>query len=150
MPRHAAADPHPARQAAAPAAEEPLRAPRYQPRDPMAGRAPERPAGERPAPERPTTDRLAAAERPATDRPATDRPATDREVEAFRGALVSPSAESAVRASVDRLKRSAMNDLDARVEAILRPMLREWLDENLPRLVERAVRDEIERIARKG
>jgi len=28
------------------------------------------------------------------------------------------------------------------------PMLREWLDQNLPRIVEAAVRDEVERISR--
>ena len=32
----------------------------------------------------------------------------------------------------------------------LRPMLQEWLDDNLPRLVERLVREEIERVARGG
>ena len=71
-----------------------------------------------------------------------------REEEAFRGALMSPSADGAVSSSFDRLKRSAMDDLDAKTEAILRPMLREWLDENLPSMVERLVREEIERVAR--
>ena len=33
-------------------------------------------------------------------------------------------------------------------EDMLRPMLREWIDENLPQLVEKLVREEIERIAR--
>ena len=67
---------------------------------------------------------------------------------AFKGALMSPSADNAVASSIDRLKRSAMDDLDAKTEAILRPMLREWLDENLPNMVERLVREEIERVAR--
>jgi cell pole-organizing protein PopZ len=31
---------------------------------------------------------------------------------------------------------------------MLRPMLKAWLDENLPALVERLVQDEIERLAR--
>src|SRR5690606_25994406 len=35
-------------------------------------------------------------------------------------------------------------------EEMLRPMLREWIDENLPQMVERLVREEIERIARKS
>ena len=67
---------------------------------------------------------------------------------AFKGALMSPSADSAVSGSLDRLKRSAMDDIDAKVEAVIRPMLREWLDENLPNMVERLVREEIERVAR--
>jgi cell pole-organizing protein PopZ len=33
---------------------------------------------------------------------------------------------------------------------MLRPMLKSWLDENLPRLVERLVRAEIERVARRS
>ena len=33
---------------------------------------------------------------------------------------------------------------------ILRPMLKSWLDENLPSLVERLVRAEIQRVARGG
>ena len=67
---------------------------------------------------------------------------------AFKGALMSPSADGAVSGAFDRLKRSAMDDIDAKTEAILRPMLREWLDENLPNMVERLVREEIERVAR--
>jgi cell pole-organizing protein PopZ len=38
--------------------------------------------------------------------------------------------------------------LDEIAEEMLRPMLREWLDDNLPTLVERLVREEIERVAR--
>ena len=33
---------------------------------------------------------------------------------------------------------------------LLRGMLKQWLDENLPRLVEKLVREEIERVARNG
>lgn len=70
------------------------------------------------------------------------------EEEAFRDALVAPATQIAVGRSIERLKQSAMDGTQAQVEAILRPMLREWLNENLPQLVERVVRDEIERIAR--
>lgn len=75
---------------------------------------------------------------------------SDAEAGAFREALVAPSTQGAVSGSLDRLKKSAMGDIDAKVEAILRPMLREWLDDNLPRLVESVVREEIERIAREA
>jgi cell pole-organizing protein PopZ len=34
-------------------------------------------------------------------------------------------------------------------ETLMRPMVKAWLDENLPPLVERIVREEIERVARK-
>ncbi|MEM7464139.1 MAG: DUF2497 domain-containing protein [Pseudomonadota bacterium] len=75
---------------------------------------------------------------------------TDVEAGAFREALVAPATQTAVAGSLDRLKKSVMDDLDARVETVLRPMLREWLDNNLPAMVEKAVREEIERIARQA
>jgi cell pole-organizing protein PopZ len=70
------------------------------------------------------------------------------EVNAFRDALVSPSTSRMVINSMDRLKAAVADDTSAKVEAVLRPILREWLDANLPGLVERLVREEIERIAR--
>jgi uncharacterized protein len=39
---------------------------------------------------------------------------------------------------------------DAMVREALRPMLKQWLDENLPAIVERLVRAEIQRVARGG
>lgn len=81
--------------------------------------------------------------------PSTEATAVPTQEEAeFKGALMSPSSNTSVTDSFDRLKRSVMDDLDAKTEAILRPMLREWLDENLPNMVERMVREEIERVAR--
>jgi len=38
--------------------------------------------------------------------------------------------------------------LEEIVKELLRPQLQEWLDQNLPGLVERLVREEIERLAR--
>ena len=37
---------------------------------------------------------------------------------------------------------------DQIAEEMIRPMLQDWLDNNLPTLVERLVREEIERVAR--
>jgi cell pole-organizing protein PopZ len=42
-----------------------------------------------------------------------------------------------------------MADLPLRRE-LLKVMLKQWLDENLPPMVERLVREEIERVARTG
>ena len=39
-------------------------------------------------------------------------------------------------------------DIRAIAQDMLRPMLKGWLDDNLPNLVERLVRDEIERVSR--
>ena len=41
------------------------------------------------------------------------------------------------------------SSLEGMVREMLRPMLREWMDANLPTIVESIVRDEIERIARR-
>ena len=66
--------------------------------------------------------------------------------------LLSPRANAAVAASFDELAR-ALDDRGAReidqvVEDLLRPMLKRWLEDNLPSLVERLVREEIERVSR--
>ena len=70
--------------------------------------------------------------------------------EAFREALVSPSTQQAVSGSMNRLKQAASELTQAQVEATLRPLLKEWLDDNLPGLVERMVQQEIDRIAAKS
>lgn len=48
---------------------------------------------------------------------------------------------------VDRRNMSTLEDI---VRDMLKPMLRNWLDENLPPLVERLVREELERITRQA
>ena len=47
--------------------------------------------------------------------------------------------------AVDQGPRRSFDEI---AEDMLRPMLQEWLDDNLPTLVERLVREEIERVAR--
>jgi len=47
--------------------------------------------------------------------------------------------------AIDQAERRSYDEIAAE---LLRPMLQEWLDENLPTLVERLVREEIERVAR--
>jgi cell pole-organizing protein PopZ len=48
-------------------------------------------------------------------------------------------------AAIDGQQRRSLDEM---AEDMLRPMLRDWLDDNLPTLVERLVREEIERVAR--
>lgn len=77
----------------------------------------------------------------------------DQQAEAFRSALVSNPAEHAISQSFERLRKAAAETfedsaLNAQAEKLLRPMLQEWLENNLPNLVERLVRDEIERVSR--
>jgi hypothetical protein len=69
-------------------------------------------------------------------------------------ALMSPEATEAAALSFGALSanlavRSA-ELADELVRETLRPMLRHWLDENLPAIVERLVRAEIQRVARGG
>jgi cell pole-organizing protein PopZ len=66
--------------------------------------------------------------------------------------LLSAQADAAVAGAFDQLA-STMLSRSGRmvvelVEDMLRPLLRNWLDDNLPPLVERLVREEIERVSR--
>lgn len=48
-----------------------------------------------------------------------------------------------------QIVRSGETSLEGMVREMLRPMLAEWIDKNLPGMVEKLVKDEIARIARK-
>lgn len=67
-------------------------------------------------------------------------------------AILSPEVGRQVAQSFDNLAQavdlSTRRSFDEIAEEMLRPMLQEWLDDNLPTLVERLVREEIERVAR--
>jgi uncharacterized protein len=69
-----------------------------------------------------------------------------------RRVLLSPRTDAHVSASFEDLSKAMMGSnprkLDEVVEEVLRPMLQSWLEENLPQMVERLVREEIERVAR--
>ena len=80
--------------------------------------------------------------------PAPDAPRRNEEP------LLSPEASEAAALSfgvlsADLAVRSA-ELADTMVRETLRPMLKQWLDENLPAIVERLVRAEIQRVARGG
>jgi cell pole-organizing protein PopZ len=66
--------------------------------------------------------------------------------------LLSQHASSAVSAAFDRIAAPMFSGdsrtVDELVREMLRPMLKAWLDDNLPSLVERLVRAEIERVSR--
>ena len=72
------------------------------------------------------------------------------------GDSAAASAASAFAGLASSLKKSEPMEpslpsgptLDELARALLRPMLKEWLDANLPGIVEREVRKEVERIAR--
>jgi cell pole-organizing protein PopZ len=66
--------------------------------------------------------------------------------------LLSAATTAAVVAAFDTLARTAQarsgRTVEELVSELLRPMLKAWLDENLPEMVERLVRAEIERVSR--
>lgn len=79
--------------------------------------------------------------------------------------LVSAGAAAAAVAALSEVSRSLQSDrkggdplpvgegqttLDALVRQALTPLLKAWLDENLPPLVERIVREEVRRLARRA
>jgi uncharacterized protein len=96
------------------------------------------------------------------DRPADPEPAPVRVPEeprrtfaqnpASAGSLLSSSATAAVDHAFNTLAQTMLvnngRTLEDLVKEMLRPMLKAWLDDNLPGLVERIVRAEIERVAR--
>jgi cell pole-organizing protein PopZ len=69
-------------------------------------------------------------------------------------ALISPSLGASVMSAFETLAATVVlqnNDmLERMMRELLRPLVKTWLDENLPTLVERLVRNEIERVARGG
>jgi cell pole-organizing protein PopZ len=58
-----------------------------------------------------------------------------------------PAVGSAFNTLTETVKKHEQS-LEDVVRETLRPMLKSWLDENLPRVVERMVQAEVERIAR--
>jgi cell pole-organizing protein PopZ len=96
------------------------------------------------APTEPALRIIEEPRRPAA--PATPAsPAVDR-------ALISTATMAAVDNAFNSLANTVLGQnartLEDLVKEMLRPMLKSWLDDNLPGLVERIVRAEIERVAR--
>lgn len=69
-----------------------------------------------------------------------------------QSALLSEEATAAVTSAFGSLAHTVLvqnaRTLDDLVREMLRPMLKSWLDDNLPTIVERLVRAEIERVSR--
>jgi uncharacterized protein len=92
-------------------------------------------------PEPPPPPRAAAPPRPA---PEPAAPMAEHIISSATAAAVD-SAFNALAHTVLVQNAKTLEDL---VKEMLRPMLQHWLDNNLPTLVERLVRQEIERVAR--
>lgn len=94
---------------------------------------------------------------PAPSLTAAEEPATPPDA----GALVAPTVAAATTAAVGKLLRAVAQEratpvhrggptIEDVVREELRPLLKEWLDQHLPPLVERLVRVEIERVVGRG
>jgi len=90
----------------------------------------------------------------AASPPPAPRPAPQPAPVMHEERLMSPNSSVAVSAAFNSLAATVLSDnartLEDIVKDMMRPMLKNWLDENLPGMVERIVRAEIERVARGG
>lgn len=91
-----------------------------------------------------------AAEAPA---PSYEDAAPSRSIEVDEGLVSAASATAAASAFGQLSSAIGMPKVDRTLEDVvrelLRPLLKDWLDANLPRIVEAAVAEEVERIARR-
>lgn len=97
-----------------------------------------------PVPADPSQPAAMAAPESSTPAAATEQPAEP---------ILSPVTAEATRGPLEQLSRmivkpelAGSDTLEGMVRDMLRPMLREWLDANLPRMVEDMVQREITRI----
>lgn len=87
---------------------------------------------------------------PIPHRPAPDAPRAES------SAILSGSSAQSVQSAFSRLADTVLSratgdrSIEDMTRELLRGMLKQWLDENLPAMVERMVREEIERVARTG
>lgn len=103
--------------------------------------------------------KLQKPESPVEDVPEPVRPSVverSAPAETAHAAILSDAASHSISEAFSRLgsanpapvTSNAPRTIDDIVKEMLRPMLKAWLDENLPPIVERVVRDEIERATR--
>ena len=82
---------------------------------------------------------------------ASEKP-SPRAIRDLQPQLLSRETSSAVDSAFNTLAQTVLvqnaRTLEDLVREMLRPMLKSWLDENLPGMVERLVRAEIERVSR--
>ncbi|CAH1701323.1 conserved hypothetical protein [Hyphomicrobiales bacterium] len=91
---------------------------------------------------------------PVAVAPVQPSPPPPRAAAVDMASLLSDQASSAVTSAFGQLASTVLSNnartLEDLVKDMLKPMLKTWLDDNLPTMVERLVRAEIERVARGG
>jgi len=115
----------------------------------MEEEAPSAPAREAAEPATYIDDTELAAE---LSKPAEDKVSAGQVLSETKQGILSRHTQQQVAHSFGELSEaflaSRRKSFDEMAEEMLRPMLQDWLDNNLPVLVERLVREEIERVAR--
>jgi cell pole-organizing protein PopZ len=118
------------------------------------------PAAPHPAPALPAQFRtIDGASDIGFDEVPAEKPSLQRNIEEARRHfsaddrdLLSKETSAAVDSAFNTLAQSVLvqnaRTLEDLVREMLRPMLKAWLDDNLPAMVERLVRDEIDRVSR--
>ena len=95
-----------------------------------------------------------AAAKPAPRQPSFVPPPVESLAAPAAPQILSRSTVSAVESAFNSLAHTVLSNnartLEDLVKEMLRPMLKSWLDDNLPGLVERIVKTEIERVSRGG
>jgi hypothetical protein len=115
---------------------------------------PPKPAFQKVEPEDDLEFTESAASRAINRPPTYEPPAFDPPPAAStpQAAILSHSTVSAVESAFNTLAHTVLSNnartLEDLVKEMLRPMLKSWLDDNLPGLVERIVKAEIERVSR--
>jgi cell pole-organizing protein PopZ len=93
-----------------------------------------------------------AAEPPTPEPPAVAEPPAWHAPPRAEQSLMSTATSAAVDSAFNTLAQTVLvqngRTLEDLVREMLRPMLKTWLDDNLPGMVERLVRAEIERVSR--
>jgi cell pole-organizing protein PopZ len=96
-----------------------------------------------------TASARALHRQPAYDPPSYESPAATPPQQILSHSTVS-AVESAFHTLANTVLSNNARTLEDLVKEMLRPMLKSWLDDNLPGLVERIVKAEIERVSRGG
>jgi uncharacterized protein len=158
---------------AAPAAVKPAPAPKAEDDEDVLDLAPKPPAARQPEPHFITDDPV--GNDVSFDDPSHEVPKGQGDIDALMAAaefeaapsdepppmapvqpdrLVSPHTDRMVTTAFSSLSNTILANnartLDNVVEEMMRPMIKSWLDDNLPGIVERLVRAEIERVSRGG
>ncbi|RAI45663.1 PopZ family protein [Rhodoplanes roseus] len=151
--------------------EEPAPPPPPPPAPPVAAAPPPPPPPPAPAPKPPAEDILELTEDMRTAAPGfrkidgepevvfsessgwdARRPVSHDRDSDFDRSLLSASTSAAVDSAFNSLAQTVLvqnaRTLEDLVREMLRPLLKSWLDDNLPQMVERMVRAEIERVSR--